>query len=208
RAIEAYEADSVTELGSNGVRVGAASCSGGDRPNVWPPELHHVGGHRSIYYSAGEAGPPFLHQRSGVIRSSGDDPQGEYRDRGMLDTGGIWAIDLTVTRLGDRLYAVWSGWQANAPTDRTPQQLYIARMSNPWTIESSRVRISSPTESWEHGTELDLNEGPEFLTHGDQAFIIYSTRESWLKEYRLGQLRLRSPDADPMDSTSWLKTGP
>jgi len=113
-----------------------------------------------------------------------------------------------VTRLRGGLYAVWSGWQANAPTDRTPQQLYIARMSNPWTIQSDRVRISSPTESWEHGTELDLNEGPEFLSHGDQTFIIYSTRESWLADYRLGQLRLKSSDSDPMDSSSWLKTGP
>ena len=103
---------------------------------------------------------------------------------------------------------MWSGWEANAPTDRTPQQLYIARMSNPWTIQSDRVRISSPTEVWEHGTELDLNEGPEFLSHGDQTFIIYSTRESWLEDYRLGQLRLKSFDSDPMDSISWLKTGP
>src|SRR5205823_2626293 len=55
---------------------------------------------------------------------------------------------------------------------------------------------------------LDLNEGPEFLSHGDQTFIIYSTRESWLEDYRLGQLRLKSSESDPMDSSSWLKTGP
>jgi GH43 family beta-xylosidase len=113
-----------------------------------------------------------------------------------------------VTNLSGQLYAVWSGWEENRSTDRTPQHLYIARMSDPWTINSSRVRISSPTESWERGTELDLNEGPEFLRHSDDAFIIYSTRESWLKDYRLGQLRLKSPNADPMDPSSWTKSGP
>src|SRR2546430_12690413 len=120
----------------------------------------------------------------------------------------IWAIDLTVTRLGSQLYAVWSGWATNSTTDRTPQHLYIARMSDPWTISSDRVRISSPTESWERGTELDLNEGPEFLQRGADVFIIYSTRESWLKDYRLGQLRLNGPDADPMNPSSWTKSGP
>jgi len=208
RAIWVYKSDRLTEPTSNGVPVWTAPDSGWNRTNVWAPELHYIDGRWYIYYAAGEAGPPFIHQRSGVLQSIGDDPQGEYHDKGMLDTGGIWAIDLTVTRLRGGLYAVWSGWEANAPTDRTPQQLYIARMSNPWTIQSDRVRISSPTESWEHGTELDLNEGPEFLSHGDQTFIIYSTRESWLEAYRLGQLRLKSADADPMDSSSWLKTGP
>src|SRR5204863_7745297 len=118
------------------------------------------------------------------------------------------ALDLPVTPLGSQLYAVWAGWDTNSPTDRTPQHLYIARMSDPWTISSDRVPISSPTESWERGTELDLNEGPEFLERGADVFIIYSTRESWLKDYRLGQLKLTSLDADPMDPGNWTKSGP
>lgn len=103
---------------------------------------------------------------------------------------------------------MWSGWEENRDTDRTPQHLYIAEMSNPWTISGDRVRISSPVESWELGTALDLNEGPQFLRHDDELFIIYSTRESWLPDYRLGQLRLAGPGADPMDPESWIKTGP
>jgi GH43 family beta-xylosidase len=80
-------------------------------------------------------------------------------------------------------------------------------MSNPWTISGPRVRLSSPVESWEVGTELSLQEGPEFLKHGDDVFVIYSTNESWLPAYRLGQLRLRS-GADPLDPSSWVKSGP
>jgi GH43 family beta-xylosidase len=39
-------------------------------------------------------------------------------------------------------------------------------------------------------------------------FVIYSTRDSWLKEYALGQLRLRDTTANPLDPRSWSKRGP
>jgi GH43 family beta-xylosidase len=81
-------------------------------------------------------------------------------------------------------------------------------MSDPRTIATARVRISSPDQIWERGTELDLNEGPQFLFRDDHVFIIYSARESWLPDYRLGQLQLSRPDADPLDPVSWVKTGP
>lgn len=214
--IQVYRSEKLTEPKRDPVQVWDAPESGWNRTNIWAPELHFIDGRWYIYYAAGEAGPPYIHQRSGVLQSVGSDPRGEYVDLGMLRTvddleaeGDVtWAIDLTVERIDGQLYAVWSGWEANADTDRTPQHLYIAEMANPWTISSDRVRISSPVESWERGTELDLNEGPQFLRHDDDLFIIYSTRESWLPDYRLGQLRLESPGADPMDPASWIKSGP
>jgi GH43 family beta-xylosidase len=119
----------------------------------------------------------------------------------------IWAIDLTVAHLNGQLYALWSGWKENAATDAAPQHLYLAPMSNPRTISGSRVRISSPIEAWEQGPELDLNEGPTFLLHAGQTFIVYSARESWLPDYRMGQLALQD-GADPLEAGSWIKTGP
>jgi GH43 family beta-xylosidase len=135
-------------------------------------------------------------------------------DRGQLYTGddvagqtnNVWAIDLTVHRIDGQLYAVWSGWEENRATHVTPQHTYIARMSNPWTIAASRVKIASPVEAWELGPELDLHEGQEFLARGDDTFIVYSTRESFLPDYRLGWLRLTSPTADPLDPASWVKS--
>jgi len=196
------------------VRVWTAPDTGWNRTNVWAPELHWIGGRWYIYYAAGRSGPPFIEQRAGVLEAATGDPQGAYTDRGMLYTGDsvstgrgvVWAIDLTVGEIAGQLYAVWSGWDRNASTDRTPQELYIARMSNPWTIASNRVLISAPTQSWELGTELDLEEGPEFLVHAGQTFIIFSTRESWLPDYRLGELRLVG--ADPLSAASYAKTGP
>jgi GH43 family beta-xylosidase len=161
-------------------------------------------------------GSPFIHQRSGVLKSKSEDPFGPYEDKGMLYTGdkiidsnsNNWAIDLTPLEHKGQLYAVWSGWEENRDTDKTAQYLYIAKMRDPITISSDRVKISSPEEAWETGGELDLNEGPQILKNQNKTFIIYSTRESWLKEYRLGQLELVSMDADPMSPENWRKSGP
>ena len=203
-----------------GVKVWSAPGTGWNRENIWAPELHYIDGRWYIYYAAGPTGPAgaeFSNQRSGVLESVGANPQGAYLDKGQLYTGddiaaganNVWAIDVTVGRIAGQLYAVWSGWeQNNTVTHRVPQHTYIATMSNPWTISSNRVKLSSPVESWERGTELDLQEGAEFLVRGDQIFILYSTRESFLPDYRLGQLRLSTPSADPMNAASWIKSGP
>jgi GH43 family beta-xylosidase len=212
--IHVYRSPRLTQIASNGVRVWAAPDTGWNRTNVWAPELHHIDNRWYIYYAAGRAGPPFIHQRAGVLESTGDDPLGPYVDRGMLYTGddqaggapAKWAIDLTVGRINGQLIAVWSGWETDAATDRTPQHLYAAPMSNPTTISGNRLRISSPVEAWEDGAELDLQEGPEILQHNGLTFIIYSTRESWLPEYRLGQLKLTG--ANPLQAGSWSKSGP
>ncbi|HEX2207955.1 MAG TPA: glycoside hydrolase family 43 protein [Longimicrobium sp.] len=211
--IVVYRSTRLSQLLSNGVRVWVAPDTGWNRTNVWAPELHHVDNRWYIYYAAGRAGPPFIHQRAGVLESTGDDPQGPYVDRGMLYTGddqaggapAKWAIDLTIGRINGQLVAVWSGWENDAATDRTPQHLYAARMISPTTISGNRVRISSPTEAWERGTELDLQEGPEVLQRNGQTFIIYSTRESWLPDYRLGQLKFIG--GDPLSPASWSKSG-
>jgi GH43 family beta-xylosidase len=203
-------------IGAPAVRVWTPPDTGWNRTNIWAPELHFIDGRPYIYYAGGRAGPPFLSQHAGVLEGATDDAQGAYLDRGMLYTGDSiatgranrWSIDLTVGQIGRARYAVWSGWKDDALTDRTPQLLYIAPMSNPWTISANRVLLSAPVESWERGTELDLQEGPELLRHGRDLFVLYSTRESWLRDYRLGELRLRDTAANPLDPTSWTKTGP
>jgi len=189
--------------------------TGWNRNTVWAPELHSYNNKWYIYYAAGLSGPPFIYQRSGVLESLTDDPQGAYIDKGILNTGEdpndptgtIWAIDFTISVINGKLYGAWSGWERNADTDKTSQNIYIAEMSNPWTVSSERVKISAPDQSWETGGPLDLNEGPQFLKHNGHIFIIYSTRESWTPEYRLGQLTLKDSTA-ALNSANWVKSGP
>ncbi len=183
---------------------------------IWAPEIHFINGHWYVYYAGGESGPPFIHQRTGVLRSKTEDVFSDYEDMGMLYTGdnpekpstNIWAIDMTVFEYQKKLYAVWSGWLKQMETDATSQHLFIQEMENPYTLKGKRVLLSSPEESWETGGPLDLNEGPEVLMNNDHLFIIYSCRESWLKEYRQGMLELNEADADLLNPESWTKKGP
>lgn len=197
-------------------RVWDAPSTGWNRSNVWAPELHFIDGRWYIYYAAGESGPPFIHQRTGVLQSTTDDPLGVYTDKGMLYTGdnpdmttdNIWAIDMNVFSYKDQLYAVWSGWEKQALTDKTSQHLYLAKMENPYTMNGLRVRISGPDQSWETGGPLDLQEGPEVLIKDDKLFIVYSCRESWTVNYRLGALKLKDGENNLLSSSNWVKKGP
>ncbi|HYQ57353.1 MAG TPA: glycoside hydrolase family 43 protein [Draconibacterium sp.] len=193
-----------------------APNEGWNKSCIWAPEIHFIDGHWYVYYAGGESGPPYIHQRTGVLRSKTADVFSEYEDMGMLNTGddpddsskNIWAIDMTVFKHNDKLYAVWSGWLKQMDTDATPQHLFIQEMENPYTLKGKRVLLSSPEESWETGGPLDLNEGAQVLQHANQLFIVYSCRESWLKEYRQGMLQLKDSDADPLNPENWIKTGP
>jgi GH43 family beta-xylosidase len=141
---------------------------------------------------------------------------GEWEDMGILYTGddyqaGItptaantrYAIDLGVFRLNGQLYAVWSG----EPAGSSDQNLYIARMSNPYTISSSRSLISSADKYWEKYNSK-INEGPAFLKNTEKGkfFVVYSCNGSWTKQYRLGYIMLSDTLANPTQAASWTKS--
>ena len=214
-AIQVSKSKKMTQKGETKI-IWKAPSSGWNKACVWAPEIHFIGGRWYVYYAAGESGPPFIHQRTGVLRSKTSDVFSEYEDLGMLYTSddssvpasNIWAIDMTVFEQNRKLYAVWSGWKKQADTDKTPQHLYIQEMENPFTLKGKRVLLSSPEESWETGGPLNINEGPEILKNGEKVFVIYSCRESWTPEYRQGMLQLKNPNSNPLLKENWIKTGP
>jgi len=181
---------------------------------IWAPELHHINGKWYIYYAAGlNNEKPFIWQRTGVLECS--TPLGTYRDMGQLYTGddpeqkheNIWGIDMTVFTHKEKLYAVWSGWEHNSYTDAIQQNLYIAHMPTPTSI-GRRVLLSVPDQPWQMGDRFGLEEGPSVIKHDGNVFIMFSTRGSWTIHYRLGQLKLKNADANPLDPKSWIKSGP
>jgi GH43 family beta-xylosidase len=105
---------------------------------------------------------------------------------------------------------LWSGWEGDT---NFQQNIYICAMSNPWTTKGERLKVSSPELDWETHGDLDnpndvphvnVNEGPEILSHKGKLFLIYSASGCWTEYYALGML-IANADSDLMDSASWRK---
>lgn len=190
----------ITNIASGEQKV-VWSPAGTSFRDIWAPELHYFKGHWYIYFAADQKGDNATH-RMYVLRSKSANPFSSYRFMGKISSpSDQWAIDGTVLNRNGKMYFIWSGWAADSPG--FPQNLYIAPMSNPWTISGRRVRISSPTYSWENSV-APINEGPEILKHNGKVFIIYSANASWTNQYCLGMLALKGDD--PLKAANWVKS--
>jgi GH43 family beta-xylosidase len=167
---------------------------------LWAPELHFVQGTWYIYVAADDG--QNKNHRMIVLEGTSDSPQDPFTFKGqMVTSANRWAIDGTPLQMPDgRLYFLWSGWEGS---ENVAQHLYIAPMSNPWTLSGDRVRISSPQRHWELNGKPLINEGPQVLWHEDTCFVIYSASGSWSDDYCLGQLTWTG--SDPLDPASWIK---
>ena len=166
---------------------------------IWAPELHWLHGKWYIYVAADDGDN--AHHRMYVLEGTSRNPQAPFFLKGKIASpSDRWAIDGTVLRMPDRkLYFIWSGWPGATNGE---QNLYIAPMSNPWTISGRRVCISRPTYRWERH-DLSINEGPETLWHDGHLFVIYSASAFWSDHYCLGQLTWTGGNV--LDAKSWIK---
>lgn len=201
REIYIRRSRSIADIGQDpGVCVWTAPARGGNCDNLWAPELHLIDGKWFIYYAADDGDNQ--NHRMWVIEAEGPDPLGQYRDGGMLETGG-WAIDGTVLSLDHgRKFLLWSGW----PGKRNGQQnIYIAPMLNPVTVSGNRVLIATPDQPWER-IAMPICEGPQILKRNGDLFIVYSASGSWTPDYCLGLLHNRTQDV--LNPAAWKKHGP
>ena len=148
-----------------------------------------------------------------VIENNAADPmQGKWIMKGKLTTPeDKWSIDGSAFDLNGQLYFIWSGWPGNT---NGQQNIYIAKMKNPYTIEGKRTLVSAPTYSWEKNGELGananpprvyVNEGPEILMHDNKIFLVYSASGCWTDTYELGMLTA-DKNADLMNASAWKKS--
>src|SRR5690606_7755067 len=102
-------------------------------------------------------------QKSYVLESAGTDPMGPYTFKGRVydPQNDVWSIDGSVLTLNDSLYFLFSSWVGPL------QSMFIAPMSDPWTISGPRVLISQPELDWER-MGGNVNEGPVALQHEDK----------------------------------------
>ncbi|HEX8819382.1 MAG TPA: family 43 glycosylhydrolase [Archangium sp.] len=169
---------------------------------VWAPEILFLNGRFYIYFAADDGNND--NHRMYVLESNGLDPQGAYTLRGKIAAPtDRWAIDGTVLQVGTSLYFLWSGWDGFT---NVQQNIYIAPMSNPYTISGERVLISSPLGTWErNGGPPYINEGPQVLQRNGKVFVIYSASGSWTDDYCLGMLTASSASS-LLQPASWTKS--
>lgn len=172
--------------------------------NIWAPEIHRIDNKWYMYFAADDGNN--ANHRIYVIENTSEDPLSDtWTFKGKVaDQTNKWAIDATILDYQSQLYMIWSGWKGDT---NIQQEIFIAKMSNPWTISSERVTISAPTNAWEKvGSLPSVNEGPEVLKNpsGD-IFLTFSASGCWTDAYSLGLLRLQK-DGDPMNPLDWTKT--
>ena len=192
------KAASIDKINYNGKQVVKAVPGTNWSSEYWAPELHYLNGEWYIYVAADDGEDK--NHRMYVFKGTTQDPTDPFEMIGQItDPTDMWAIDGTVLQYKGEMYFVWSGWAT--PDSGGHQDLYIAHMSNPWTIDSDRVMISTPTNGWEG----PLNEGPIPVYNGDDVYIVYSGNGSWTADYCLGYLKLTGDD--PLKANSWEKYG-
>jgi GH43 family beta-xylosidase len=186
------------------VTVWVPPATGAYSKEIWAPELHYLQNKWYIYFAADDGDNN--HHRLYVLENTASDPTSAgWVFKGKINaTTDKWAIDGSEFDYQGNSYFIWSGWEGDV---NGQQNIYIAKMSNPWTIKGERVMISAPTYDWEkQGAPPAVNEGPEALINNDgKLFIAYSASGCWTDNYSLGLLTLKD-GGDPMNVTDWVKS--
>ncbi|WP_020600351.1 glycoside hydrolase family 43 protein [Spirosoma panaciterrae] len=203
-SLRIYKTQAMSRLSqARPVTVWTPPATGPNSRDVWAPELHFINGKWYIYYTADNNGVDATHRMFVLENSAADPTQGTWIDRGQLNLpDNKWAIDGTILQLNGKLYMAWSGWETDLGG---LQNLYLASLTNPYTVGSTaRIRVSTPEYAWEK-QGFGVNEGPEFLVHNANVFLIYSASYCGTDLYALGQLSADT-SANLLDTKSWTKS--
>jgi GH43 family beta-xylosidase len=158
---------------------------------MWAPAFRKVDGRWYIYYTASDGVD--ANHRMYVIESEGDNPLGPYHFKAKIADFGEYAIDGEPITVNGRQYFVWSG---PGRGQGGPAQLYIARMSNAWTVTGGRVAIPAS------GGCSEVREGPTPLYRNGRVFLTYSSCDTGKPDYQLWMKSIAN-GADPMVAANW-----
>ncbi|TJZ59908.1 glycosyl hydrolase family 43 [Sphingobacterium olei] len=203
--IEIRKTEKMSQLASaSSTVVFNAPATGINSRDVWAPEMFFLQGKWYIYYTASDGQD--VNHRMFVLENANEDPTtNNWVDKGQLMTqpADLWSIDGSIFEHNNELFFIWSG-RPGAQNNNLTQNIYISKMSNPFTLTGETVMISTPQHGWERNG-FGVNEGPEILENPDgDVFMIYSASYCGTDDYALGLLRL-ADNADPLKAASWSK---
>lgn len=172
---------------------------------IWAPEIHFIGGKWYIYFAAAKVsdvrGKMFDH-RIYVLENTSNNPlEGEWIEKGQLKTNWeSFSLDATTFENNGVRYLVWP---QKDPNIKGNSNLYIAELSNPWTIKGKQIMLSKPEYPWECVGFL-VNEGPAVLKKNGKIFITYSASATDYN-YCMGMLTA-DETSDLLNPKSWTKS--
>ncbi len=186
--------------------------------NLWDPEIRRINGKWYIYFAADDGNSTDNHQIYVIENESPDPMQGEFTLKGIIMTNPEWnwGIHPATFEHKGQLYLLWSGWPKRRINAET-QCIYIAKMKDPWTLDSERVMISKPEYEWERqwvnpdgsrtAYPIYVNEAPQYFHSKDEKTLIiyYSASGCWSPYYCVGMLTADA-ESDLLDPTSWTKS--
>ncbi|MNN08257.1 Extracellular exo-alpha-(1-_5)-L-arabinofuranosidase precursor [compost metagenome] len=173
--------------------------------NIWAPEIHYIDGKWYIYFAAArttETQDGLFDHRMFVLENESRNPlEGEWVEKGQVKTRWeSFALDATTFQHNGVLYYVWA---QKDPEIEGNSNLYISKMSNPWTLTGEQVMIATPEHDWEI-IGFKVNEGPAVLKRNGRIFITFSASATDFN-YCMGLLTA-DEDADLLNARSWIKS--
>ncbi|EHA56950.1 hypothetical protein MCOR27_011418 [Pyricularia oryzae] len=198
------QADSIQGLSTAEERlIWARSQSKAGVGYVWAPELHKIGDKWYIYFALGRTAP--FDVRPFVLEGTGsDDPMAaSWAEKGFITTDfDTFSLDATTFEVNGVRYLSWA--QADPRFDNGGgTSLFLARMTNPWTIQRPSIVISRPDQPWER-IGHNVNEGSWGMVRNGKVFVTYSAAATDAN-YCMGLLTA-DQNADLMNPASWSKS--
>jgi GH43 family beta-xylosidase len=173
--------------------------------NIWAPEIHYIDGKWYIYFAAArttETRDGLFDHRMYVLENEAVNPlEGTWVEKGQIVTRWeSFSLDGTTFQHNGELYYVWA---QKDPEIEGNSNIYISKMSNPWTLTGEQVMISTPEYDWEI-IGFRVNEGAAVLKRNGKIFISYSASATD-HNYCTGLL-MAEESANLLDPASWHKS--
>lgn len=173
-------------------------------PHLWAPEIHYIHGEWFIYYTTTISDQSSWRIRPHCLACTGSDPMEDiWVEKGPIQTtvkGDIaftdFSLDHTYLNHNGKDYLLWAQKTNNI------SDIFIARLSDPWTVCTPAVCLTHPEYNWElHG--FPVNEGPAVIKHNGKIFLTFSASGTDAL-YCVGLL-YADETADLLDASSWTK---
>jgi GH43 family beta-xylosidase len=176
-------------------------ASGEMGAHIWAPEIHFIDGKWYIYFAAGRTDDIWAIRMYVLENASANPMTGTWVEKGRIATPRVsFSLDATTFTQGSTRYLCWA---QSDPELGSGTSLYLAAMTNPWTITGTPVRISKPTHSWET-IGHKVNEGPAVITRNGRIFMTFSASATDAN-YAVGLLTA-SQTANLLNPASWVKS--